>query len=211
LRQDPSVKWQRIKVWAAGKEHNFKVKSLAPVRWRSAGAEHDLRLVVIAPLAYRPRKGSSLLYRQPAYLICTYTNLSLQEIIQAYVWRWDIEVNFRDEKTLLGVGQAQVRKESSVEKVPELIVAAYAMLLLAAHQTFRGTNHPNTLPLPKWRRLENIQRLSTQRLINHLRAELWGKAMGVDNFSGFLNNTSTNINQQKIKPHLQSAVLYTCA
>lgn len=25
------------------------------------------------------------------------------------LWRWGIEVNFRDEKTLLGTGEAQVR------------------------------------------------------------------------------------------------------
>lgn len=211
LRQDNSVPWSAVEVWATGKVHTFKVKTLSPLRWRSAGMKHDLRLIVIAPLGYRPRKGSRLLYRKPAYLIATDTNTPLQQIIQAYIWRWDIEVNFRDEKTILGVGQAQVRKQSSVQNVPQLIVAAYAIMLLAAHQTFPTEELKHSLPPPKWRRQEEPQRASTQKLINHLRAELWGKAMGITNFSGFLNNQSLNTNPQKSKPDLNSAVLYASA
>jgi hypothetical protein len=207
LRQDNSVEWETVNVWAAGKKHLFRIKTLAPLRWRPATAKHKLRLIVIAPLAYRPRKGSRLLYRQPAYLICTDTDISIQEVLQAYVWRWDIEVNFRDQKTLLGVGQAQVRKESSVEKVPELIVAAYSMLLLAGKQAFGARGLPDTIPPPKWNRHRKQARPSTQNLIRQLRAEIWGKAMGVDNSYSFLTNMNTNTNPKKIQPLLPSAVL----
>jgi len=127
------------------------------------------------------------------------------------VWRWDIEVNFRDEKTLLGVGQAQVRKEPSVEKVPQFIVATYAMMLIAAYQTFGSMGIPATLPPPKWRKKEKPHRASTQKIINLLRAELWGKALNAANFSGFMNSKYPNLNHQKLKPHLPSAVLYAHA
>jgi hypothetical protein len=43
---------------------------------------------------YRLREGSKLLYRQPAFLICTDSTLSVQHLLQSYLWRWDIEVNF---------------------------------------------------------------------------------------------------------------------
>jgi len=39
-------------------------------------------------------------------LICTDPDLALEDLLQQYIWRWDIEVNHRDEKTILGVGQA---------------------------------------------------------------------------------------------------------
>ena len=120
LRQDNSVPWRTVEVFAAGKRHLFKIKTISPLRWRPAGKEHDMRLIVIAPLGYRLTKHSGLLYRQAAYLICSDPDASIKEILQAYVWRWDIEVNFRDEKTLLGLGQAQVRHERSVENVPAL-------------------------------------------------------------------------------------------
>jgi len=211
LRLDESVPWERIKVWAAGSVHECRVKTLSPLRWRAAGAEHDLRLVVIAPIAYRPRKGSPLLYRNPAYLISTDPDLSVSDIVQSYVWRWDIEVNFRDEKQLLGVGQAQVRIAPSVERVPQLIVAAYAMLLLAAKRAFGAYGIPDLLPPPKWRRGTVPQRASTKSLIDHLRAELWGQALGADNFSGFISSTTKHKNPEKLLPQLSSAVLYAAS
>lgn len=47
-----------------------------------------------------------MLYRQPAFLVCTDPQMTLEDLLQDYLWRWDIEVNFRDEKTIMGVGQA---------------------------------------------------------------------------------------------------------
>ena len=134
LRRDDNVEWQIVEAWAAGKLHRFRVKTLSPLRWRPAGGQRNLRLVVIAPLAYRPRPGAKLLYRQPAYLIVSDPQLPLARIVQHYVRRWDIEVNFRDEKTLLGVGEAQVRHPRSVGELPRMIVAAYSWLLLAARR-----------------------------------------------------------------------------
>ena len=58
-------------------------------------------------MSYRLRSGARKLYTQPAYLICTDALLSLEDLLQEYIWRWDIEVNHRDEKTILGEGQAQ--------------------------------------------------------------------------------------------------------
>lgn len=204
LRQDASVPWQRVKAFAAGKTHPFKIKTLSPVRWRPAGKKHDLRLIVIAPLGYRLTKHSKILYRQPAYLICTDPNASLQEILQAYVWRWDIEVNFRDEKTLMGVGEAQVRHEYSVEKVPALAVAAYAMLLTAAVQAYGPTGQPDSLPSPKWRRKKRL-RASTQSLLQHLRHEVWAQAI---RFSSFVSHNPHDTKPQKLDNTLESALFF---
>ena len=65
---------------------------------------------------------------------------------------WQIEVNHRDEKSLLGVGQAQVRSALSVPRQPALVVAAYSLLLLAALQAFGPTRTSDYLPLPQWRK-----------------------------------------------------------
>lgn len=207
LRKDPTIPWQEIDVFAAGKTHRFKIKTLGPLRWRPAGEKHDLRLIVIAPLAYKPSMHSRVLYRKPAYLICTDPNASLQELLQAYVWRWDIEVNFRDEKTLLGVGQAQVRHERSVENVPALAVAAYSMLLTSTIQAFGTTGKPDTLPPPKWRR-KNTLRASTQSLIQNLRQEVWARSI---HFSGFSSPNTPTTKPQKSEPALESALFYAVA
>src|SRR5690606_19611470 len=144
--------WQSLAAFAAGKRHHFKVKTLAqPVLWRKSGAQRPLRVVVIAPVSYRLRQGSRLLYRKPAFLLCTDPDKPLQEVLQAYLWRWGIEVNFRDEKTLLGVGEAQVRTPAANRNQPAVTVAAYALLWLAALKLLDEGQAPPQLQLPKWR------------------------------------------------------------
>ena len=208
LRTDEQIGWQTAHVFAAGKVHAFRFKTLAPLRWRPAGAQHDLRLIVIAPLGYRPRKGSKVLYRKPAYLICTDAHLPVERVLQAYIWRWDIEVNFRDEKQLLGVGEAQVWSGASVETTPAVLVAAYGLLLLAAARAYGVNGSPAALPPPKWRQGHPKPRASTLDLIQHLRAELWGQALGVSNFSGFTTPAPPDAKPQENRPSLPSALLY---
>jgi len=176
IRQDDSLPWSTVEAFGAGKRHQFEVKTLSAVRWLGTGSR-DVRLVVVRPLAYRPRKGAALLYRDPVYLLCTDPQLPLDKLLQAYLWRWEIELNFREEKTLLGVGEAQVRKAESVEAVPALITAAYAFLLLAGRT---AANDSRLLPLPKWRQTEPGERCTTPRLMGLFRSQLWGKAMGVN-------------------------------
>jgi hypothetical protein len=176
VRQAENIPWQEVRAFGAGKMHTFRVKTLAPVLWPKAGAAQPLRLVVIAPVAYRLRKGSKVLYRQPAYLICTDPELPLEQLLQYYLWRWDIEVNHRDEKQLIGVGEAQVRSPQSVGRQPALAVASYAILLLAAARVY-GTQTPRgRLPLPKWHKKSAEQRLSALELVRQLRSEVWAQA-----------------------------------
>jgi len=177
LRQDPAVDWQEVRAFGAGKLHTFRVKMLAPVLWKKAGAEVALRLVVIAPVGYRPRRGSRLLYRQPAYLVCTDPELPIAKLVQYYLWRWDIEVNHRDEKQIIGVGQAQVRAPRSVDRQPALAVASYAILLLAAARAFGLEANQLSLPPPKWQPRGSKQRVSTAELIRQLRSEVWAYAL----------------------------------
>jgi hypothetical protein len=177
IRQDACFPWQEVEALASGPRHTFRVKTLAPVLWKKAGAASPLRLLVIAPVGYRLRKGSRLLYRQPAYLICTDPNLPLADFLQYYIWRWDIEVNHRDEKQIIGLGEAQVRAARSVDRQPALAVASYAILLLAAARVFGNDTPRGRLPLPKWQSKSAEQRLSTQELVRQLRSEVWAYAI----------------------------------
>jgi hypothetical protein len=207
LRRDQSVPWRKIRAFATGRYHDFRVKILRPLRWRATSDQCEVQLVVIAPLGYRLRKTSKVLYRKPAYLVCTNATLAIEALLQHYLWRWDIEVNFRDEKTLLGVGQAQVRHPTSAQAVPALAVAAYALLLLAARKAFPSESLPLTLPLPKWRSRKR-SRASTQNLIGLLRQELWAEAITSRNFSHFSSTTSPNRKSRKLLPSLTGALFY---
>jgi hypothetical protein len=94
---DPTIEFQSVQAQLATHSCQFRVKCLGPLRTLQTGASQTLQLLVIAPLGYRLRKGSKLLYRQPAFLICTDPTLCLQSLLQSYLWRWDIEINFRDQ------------------------------------------------------------------------------------------------------------------
>ncbi len=76
----------------------------------------------------------------------------IEQVVQFYLWRWDIEVNHLDEKTTLGVGDAQVRTEKAVQEVTGLAVAAYAMLLVAACQCQKNNVDFEHLPKAKWQK-----------------------------------------------------------
>lgn len=210
LRTNDSEPWQTITLQHSGVTHPLRYKLLKNLLWRTAGVGQLLQLIVIAPLAYRLRKGSKLLYRDPAYLICTDPLLDAQQIIETYFQRWDIEVNFRDEKTLLGVGQAQVRTVSSVESAPAFAVAAYRLLLVSAQRAF-GNSTEGLLPQPKWAAASKGPRTSTQQLIHQLRAEVWGRALGLHRFSGFPSALSSHSKPQKCLFPLASAVCYSNA
>ncbi len=96
-----------------GHTHSFHIKTVTPLRWRAAGKQ-NLRLVIIRPLGYRLSKQAPLLYRKPAYLICTAPELPLTQLLQAYLWRWEIEGGFRDQKQLIGIGEAHVRTPQAI-------------------------------------------------------------------------------------------------
>jgi hypothetical protein len=170
-----------------------------------------LRLVVISPVPGRHTPGAKRIYRQPAYLICTDPTLPLQTLLQEFVWRWDIEVNHRDEKTLLGVGQAQVRNENSVELVPASAVATYAMLHVAAIKTYGWSGKANVIPLPKWRDPAKKKRASTLDLINELRRQLWGRAIRSTHLSHFANSKHPHTTCEKHSPRIESALNYRTA
>ena len=220
LRQDDSVPWREIQAFAAGKNHHFRVKTLGPVLWPKAGYQQPAQLMVIAPLGYRPRKGSRVLYRQPAYLICQDPTLPADTLLQYYLWHWGIEVNHRDEKQIVGVGEAQVRSPLSADRLPGFAVASYAMLLLAGVQTFGLTCDPTSTPgiaaVPKWRARDQRAQPSTQDFLQRFRSEVWSQALqaatkaqdDAETFGHFVTMHPVDTKSEKIAMPLSPAILH---
>jgi hypothetical protein len=188
IRQDDSIPVQKISCFAAGELRQIPVKVYGPVFWRKAGVDLPLLLIVVMPLGYRLRIGSKLLYRQPAFLICTDPHLDLQLLVQSYIQRWEIECNHRDEKSLLGVAQGQVRSPQAVSRLPQLQVAAYSLLLLASILCSGFQRTSQFLPLPKWR--SKPARPSVTDLLSLLRDQIFARhteGNPLFTFDGFAN------------------------
>ncbi|MFZ3208521.1 MAG: hypothetical protein WA140_06775, partial [Geobacteraceae bacterium] len=90
--------------------------------------------------------------------------------LQCYFDRWQIEVNHREQKDTIGVGNAQVWSDKSVPRQPAFAVVGYSLLLLAGlKKSGPGRTH-DFVPLPKWRKKAN--RPSALDLITLLRQEI---------------------------------------
>jgi hypothetical protein len=152
-----------------------RYKEVRQVLWPQGGGRRLLRLFVLAPTRYRTTK-TNYYYRQKAYLLCDDPETAAKTLLQAYFDRWTIEVNHRDEKSILGVGQGQVWSKLSVPRLPALRVASYSLLLLSALQAYGPTRTGAYEALPKWRR--GARRPSCQDLIDLLRKQLQARRGG---------------------------------
>lgn len=212
LLKDDTIPWSKVRVWASGRYHDCEFKTITSLQWRKAGPQRLLRLIVIRPLGYRLTAHSRLLYRQPAYLICTDSHLPLQTVIQDYFWRWDIEVNHRDEKQLIGVGQAQVRSERSVDLVPAFAVASYSMLLLASAQTHGFDAAVPTFAVPRWRKtsvaLQN--RITTGQMLVEIRQSQHKEFPSgpLPNFDHFEDHVARHMKCSKSLISREQAIVY---
>jgi hypothetical protein len=207
---DDAVPVTKVRCFAAGAVREIPVKVVPIVFWRNVGPDLPLLLLVIKPLGYRLRKGSKLLYRQPAFLICTDPQLDLTMLLQAYVDRWEIECNHRDEKSLIGTAQGQVWSPLAAVRLPQFQVAIYSLLLLASILAYGFQRTAAYLPLPLWRR-KSI-RPSILDLLNLLRDQIFARGMQVNptpSIDDFAALAPVDANQRK--PPLGSETLCTVA
>jgi hypothetical protein len=172
-RRDSRARWQKANIFHGGCYREVRYKELTRIYWQGGARKREVRLLIVAPVGYRTSKNGRKYYRQPAYLLTTDLTTSPLELLQAYFDRWGIEVNHRDEKEILGLGQAQVWNEHSVNKVPALLVAMYSWLLLAGLNCYGSTRTKDYEPLPKWRR--GAKRPSCLDLVTLLRKQLADK------------------------------------
>ena len=170
IRKDDSIPWKTTKLFYGGKRRKIRYKEVPEVLWQGGAKRHFLRLFVLAPTPYRKRQSGRLYYRDPAYLLTSVPRGCAHALLQIYFDRWQIEVNHREEKDTLGVGQAQLWNPISVPKQPAFAVAAYSALLLAGLQAFGPARGPAFAQLPRWRR--KAKRPSCLDLVTLLRQEM---------------------------------------
>lgn len=169
-RQDDAIKWRCCQAFHGGSFRQVTYKEVTDVLWQGGTKTRPLRLIVIAPIPYRRSATGKLLYRDPAYLLTTDLVTSAEVLLQKYFDRWEIEVNHREEKDTIGVGQAQVRSSKSVPRQPAFQVAAYSVMHLSALLAFGPTRTDVYAALPRWRK--KSRRPSCLDLVRLLRQEV---------------------------------------
>jgi len=170
MRDEAAVPWQGMMGRFGAKLHPLRYKDCGLAYWRNGARRRPLRLIVLSPQPYRRSPQGRLLYREAAYILTTDLTTPAAVLIQAYLDRWQIEVAHRDEKSVVGVGQAQVWNDRAVTRQPAFAVAAYASLLLAGLKAYGGQRSAELPALPRWR--GQAGRPSCLDLVNTLRAQL---------------------------------------
>ena len=116
-------------------------------------------------------------------------------LIQKYFDRWQIEVNFQEEKSYMGLGEQQVWSKKAISKVPSFIAVCYGVLMLSSVLHFKDERIETIFEkLPKWRNKKS-KRPSCLDLLTLLRRELLvNKILDIDELS-----INTNINNNILK------------
>ena len=169
VRTNTAIAWQETTVFYGGQWRSVRYKEVRNVLWQGGAGRRPLRLIVVAPTPYQLSPAGPRYYRQPAYLLVNENELPSQTLLQAYFDRWQIEVNHRDEKQLIGIVDAQVWNDRSVDRVPAFMAASYAFLLLAALEAYGPERTHHYIEPPLWQRRR--RRPSCLDLLNLLRQQ----------------------------------------
>ena len=180
MRQDPGIPEQTETFHYGGSDRQISFKEGGKVLWKNGTKGRLMRLLIVMPIPYnvpgKRRKG----YNAPAFLLTTDHRTSAQDLIQAYLNRWQIEVLHRELKTVAGVGQSQVFSGEANDKVHGAHAAAFAMLNLAAQEVYGGEHDHWRMPLrPKWRNKDTM-RISSLTLLIMFRNDLAKSGFFVD-------------------------------
>lgn len=168
IRQDDSIPWRTGSFFYGNAWREMRYKEVPKVLWENGTKRKPLRLIVLAPIPYI--RGMKRNYRDPAYLLTTGLDAPIEVLIQAYLDRWQIEYNHRDEKSIIGVGEAQVWNQVSVERQPPFHVAAYSALLMANILVYKDKDHEDFGLRPPWRK--KPKRNTARALVGMLRASV---------------------------------------
>ena len=170
VRQNDSIPWQMCRIHFGGAWRDIRYKEVNHVLWQRGSGRRPLRLLVVAPQPYKTSVNAKRNYRDPAYLLSTDTEGDVQTLLQCYFDRWQIEVNHREQKDTMGIGNAQVWSKKAVPRQPAFAAAGYSLLLLAGLKEFGPGRTHDFVPLPKWRK--KATRPSALDLITLLRKEI---------------------------------------
>ena len=185
VRQDESVAWAKASAFYAGELREIRHKEVSGILWQRGAGKRHLRLIVIAPQPYKA--PNSRAYRAPAYLLTDDLETASSSLIQIYFDRWQIEVNHREEKSILGIGEAQLWNQQAASRHPTFRVACYSLILLASILEFGGSRNQAYQPLPLWRK--SSARPSILDLLTKLRSELCNETGGRTGFPVFSAKT----------------------
>src|SRR3954467_4532558 len=132
--QDPQTAWQTLTVrWYGGTERAIEVATATAV-WYHGGRPP----VVLCWVLVRDPAGEF----EPQALLCTAPTVSVPQIGEWFVLRWQLEVTFHEARAHLGVETQRQWSELAILRTTPALLGLFSLVTLVAHARLQGHAPP---------------------------------------------------------------------
>jgi hypothetical protein len=159
--ENPRTRWTRLRVahWYGQTARWVEIVSGTAIWYHGGLPPLSIRWVLI-----RDPKGRF----DPLALLCTDPSQSPAQIVQWFVWRWQVEVTFQQVRTHLGFETQRQWSDSAIARTSPTLLALFSLITLLAS----ALSHQAKLPVPKTAWYEKTQPTFSDA-IAAVRQRLW--------------------------------------
>ena len=127
--------WQRLKVqnWYGEGQRLVEVTSATAVWYHTGLPPVPIRWVLV-----RDPKGKF----ETRALLCTHLDQQPRQILQWFLWRWQVEVTFQEVRTHLGVETQRQWSDLAIQRTTPVLLGLFSIITLLAHSLARGGKLP---------------------------------------------------------------------
>ncbi len=131
---DPATKWEALSVrWYGRSTRMVKLATGTAVWYHSGMPVVPLRWVLITDPA-----GTF----EPQALLSTDVEVTAQQIVEWFVWRWQLEVTFEEARAHLGIETQRQWSDLAIVRTTPALLGLFSLVTLVAHQILREQTLP---------------------------------------------------------------------
>lgn len=131
---DPTTSWEELSVrWYGRSTRTVKLATGTAVWYHSGMSVVPLRWVLITDPAGK---------FEPQALLSTDMALTAQQIVEWFVWRWQLEVTFEEARAHLGIETQRQWSDLAIVRTTPALLGLFSLVTLFAHQLL----HDQVLP-----------------------------------------------------------------
>jgi hypothetical protein len=123
----------RVQNWYGEGQRLVEVASATAVWYHTGLPPVPIRWVLV-----RDPKGKF----ETRALLCTQLDQHPRQILQWFLWRWQVEVSFQEVRAHLGVETQRQWSDLAIQRTTPALLALFSIITLLAHQLTRGGKLP---------------------------------------------------------------------
>ena len=132
---NPRTSWQRLKVqnWYGEGQRLVEITSATAIWYHTGLPPVPIRWVMV-----RDPKGKF----ETRALLCTQLDQRPCQILQWFLWRWQVEVSFQEARAHLGVETQRQWSDLAIQRTTPVLLGLFSIITLLAHRLARNGKLP---------------------------------------------------------------------